>query len=101
MRDQTDGYEGKNLDFENISSPVTQSSLKELPLEVMILKQKVEDLGLKLEYLQKESSVYITDKDKKGMVHTLRWYEGTSDKDLYDYFDGAIESIRLSVNLGK
>jgi len=86
--------ECKSLDFENFSAPVTQSGLKEMPLEVMILKQKVEELGLKFEYLHDECLICIQDGSLKSSGHYFKWYNNTNDDDLYNYFEEIFQSIR-------
>lgn len=68
-----------------------------MPLEVMILKQKIENFGMRFEYCQKECSVRIQDAKKQGQEYFFTWYKETTDKDLYEYFEGIVESIKCII----
>ncbi len=87
--------EWKSLDFENLSANVTQNSMREMSLEMMILKQKIEDLGgLKFEYLQKDCLIQIHDRLNKEVKFTFRWYKETEENDLSSYFDEIFQSVK-------
>jgi len=65
-----------------------------MPLEVMILKQKIEELGLKFEFLQKENLICIQDQSIKPSNHYFKWYNETNDDDLYGYFEEIFQSVQ-------
>ena len=89
-----EGCEVKSLDFENLSVSVTQNSLKEMPLEVMILRQKVENLGLRFEYLHSECLICIQERYNRDKKYFFKWYRETTDEDLYQYFDEVFQNIK-------
>jgi len=91
--------EWKSLDFENVSANITQNSMREMTLEMMILKQKIEDLGgLKFEYLQKECLIQIQDRLNKEVKFVFRWYKETEENDLSSYFDEIFQSVKAYVS---
>ncbi len=86
------------MDFETVNTVMNRNSLREMPLEVMILKQKIESLGMKLEFLEKECLICIYDARGVQNKHFFKWYRETADYDLSEYFEEIYQSVRSLVS---
>lgn len=59
----------------------------DLPLEVMIMAKKIEDLGLAYMYEPKDCLLRVYDQYDKDFSFVYKWDQATGDRDLAEFFN--------------
>lgn len=59
----------------------------DLPIEVMVMVKKLDDLGLASEYNAKDCLFKVQDPRDTDFCFAFKWYKETLDRDLAEFFE--------------
>lgn len=70
----------------------------DLPIEIMVMAKKFEDLGLVCEYDSKECLFRVRDPRDSDLCFIYKWYKETLDRDLAEFFEDIREALQARAN---